>query len=79
MRKGQRLQVPFETAIKAKDGGFIQPSIEAMTGYLAKQEKLHGSLFGKKGEYTYGQDENFNIDHLIDALKKHAAGCAVEG
>lgn len=79
VRKGQRLQVPFETAIKAKDGGFIQPSIEAMTGYLAKQEKLHGSLFGKKGEYTYGQDENFSIDDLIAALKKHAAGCAVEG
>lgn len=79
VRKGQRLQVPFETAIKAKDGGFIQPSIEAMTGYLAKQEKLHGSLFGKKGEYTYGQDENFSIDHLIAALKKHAAGCSVEG
>lgn len=73
VRKGQRLQVPFETAIKAvKEGGFIQPSIEAMTEYLAKQEKLHGSLFGKQAEYTYGQDTNFNIDHLITALKQHA-------
>lgn len=74
VRKGQRLQVPFEKAVKAKDGGFIQPSIEAMSGYLTKQEKLHGSLFGKQGEYTYGQDENFSIDNLIAALKKHAAG-----
>lgn len=79
VRKGQRLQVPFETAIKAKDGGFTQPSIEAMTGYLAKQEKLHGSLFGKQAEYTYGQDDGFSIDHLIAALKQHAAGCALEG
>ena len=78
VRKGQRLQVPFETAIKAKDGGFIQPSIEAMTGYLAKQEKLHGSLFGKQAEYTYGKDDNFNIDKLIAALKQHAAGCTIE-
>lgn len=78
VRKGQRLQVPFETAIKAKEGGFIQPSIEAMTGYLAKQEKLHGSLFGKLAEYTYGQDDNFNIDDLITALKQQAAGCAVK-
>ena len=78
VRKGQRLQVPFETAIKAKDGGFIQPSIDAMTGYLAKQEKLHGSLFGCLAEYTYGQDESFNIDDLIAALKQHAAGCASE-
>ena len=72
VRKGQRLQVPFETAIKSKEGGFIQPSIEAMTEYLAKQEKLHGSLFGKQADYTYGQDDNFNIDDLVAALKKHA-------
>ena len=78
VRKGQRLQVPFETAIKAKEGGFIQPSIDAMTGYLAKQEKLHGSLFGKQAEYTYGQDDSFSIDDLIAALKQHAAGCAIE-
>jgi CRISPR system Cascade subunit CasC len=72
VRKGQRLQVPFETAIKAKDGGFIQPSIDAMMGYLAKQEKLHGSLFGKQAEYTYGLDDSFSIDDLIAALKQHS-------
>jgi CRISPR system Cascade subunit CasC len=72
VRKGQRLQVPFETAVKAEGGGFIQPSINAMTSYLAKQEKLHGSLFGKQDEYTYGQDENFSIDNLIAALMQHA-------
>jgi len=78
VRKGQRLQVPFETAIKAKEGGFIQPSIDFLSGYLAKQEKLHGSLFGKQAEYTYGQDENFNIDDLIAALRQHAAGCEAD-
>lgn len=78
VRKGQRLQVSFETAIKAKDGGFIKPSIEAMTDYLAKQEKLHGSLFGKQAEYTYGQDDNFSIDDLIVELKQHAAGCVID-
>lgn len=79
VRKGQRLQVPFETAVKAKEGGFIQPSIEAMTSYLAKQEKLHGSLFGKQAEYTYGVDEKFSIDDLVAALKQHAAGRELEG
>jgi CRISPR system Cascade subunit CasC len=78
VRKGQRMQVPFETAIKAKDGGFIQPSIDALTGYLEKQEKLHGSLFGKQADYTYGHDESFSIDNLIAVLKQHAVGCAVE-
>lgn len=72
VRKGQRLQIPFETAIKARDGGFVQPSIEAMTAYLAKQEKLHGSLFGKVAEYTYGVEDDFTIDHLVAALQQHA-------
>lgn len=71
VRKGQRLQVPFETAIKAKDGGFLQPSIQALTDYLSKTEKLHGSLFGKQDEYTFGVDETFSIDDLVAALKKH--------
>jgi CRISPR system Cascade subunit CasC len=71
VRKGQRLQVPFETAVKAKDGGFLQPSIQALTDYLSKKEKLHGSLFGKQAEYTFGEDESFSIDDLLAALKKH--------
>jgi len=73
VRKGQRLQVPFEKPIpKAIDGGFLQPSINALTDYLSKKEKLAGSLFGKIDEYTFGEDENFNIDELIAGLKKHA-------
>ena len=79
VRKGQRLQVPFETAIKSKDGGgFVQPSIEFLSGYLAKQEKLHGSLFGKQAEYTYSQEGDFGIDGLVDALKKHATVANIE-
>ncbi len=72
VRKGQRLQVPFETAIKSKDGGFLQPSITALSDYLGKKEKLYGSLFGKQAEYTFGVDENFSIDDLVAALKAHA-------
>ncbi len=72
VRKGQRLQVPFETAVKPGNGGFTQPSIEAMTAYLEKQEKLAGSLFGKIADYTFGEDENFSIDNLANELKRHA-------
>ena len=75
VRKGQRLQVPFETAIKAKDGGFLQPSKEALTGYLAGKKRLAGSLFGSIAEFTWGEDEGFSIDDLIAALKPHAEGC----
>ncbi|MDM8545407.1 type I-E CRISPR-associated protein Cas7/Cse4/CasC [Candidatus Venteria ishoeyi] len=72
VRKGQRLQAPFETAVKAKNGGFLQPSIEALSGYLSKKEKLSGSLFGKIAQYQFGEDENFSIDDLVAALKTHA-------
>jgi len=69
VRKGQRLQVPFETAVKARDGGFLQPSIDELTSYLSKKEKLAGSLFGKLASYDWGVDDDFSIDDLIAALK----------
>lgn len=48
IRQGQRLQVPFETAVKANDGGFLQPSINALNAYLVQKEKMAGSLFKKR-------------------------------
>jgi CRISPR system Cascade subunit CasC len=69
VRKGQRLQVPFETAVKAKDGGYLQASITALTDYLTKKESLAGSLFGKQHDFTFGEDADFSIDHLIAKLK----------
>ena len=73
VRQGQRLQVPFEQAIKANNSsGFLEPSIKALQEYLTKKEKLSGSLFGKIADYEWGVDENFSVDDLIAALKKHA-------
>ena len=69
VRKGQRLQVPFETAVKAKDGGYLQPSINALSDYLIKKELLAGSLFGKQKDFTFGEDASFSIDHLVAELK----------
>jgi CRISPR system Cascade subunit CasC len=71
VRKGQRLQVPFETAVKPKDGGFLNPSIERLKNELAKKEKLSGSLFGKVADYTFGENEDFSIDDLVSALTSH--------
>lgn len=72
VRKGQRLQVPFETPVqKGRDGGYLQPSIEALKSYLDKKEKLSGSLFGKQAGYDWGDDEGFSIDELIAKLQSH--------
>ncbi len=76
VRKGQRLQVPFETpVVKAKDGGFLESSIAALNTYLDDKEKMFGSLFGKINKdipYTIGKDGNVNnIDDLVEKLKSH--------
>ncbi|MCK2126366.1 type I-E CRISPR-associated protein Cas7/Cse4/CasC [Thauera aromatica] len=72
VRKGQRLQVPFETPVqKGRDGGYLSASIEALKGYLDKKEKLSGSLFGKQAGYDWGEDEDFSIDDLIVKLQSH--------
>ena len=71
VRKGQRLQVPFETPVKAKEGGYLQPSIDCLKAYLNKKEKLTGSLFGKQGSYEWGEDDNYSIDNLVADLQSH--------
>ncbi len=70
IRKGQRLQVPFETAVKAKNGGYLESSKDELKAYLDKKEKLSGSLFGKIQSYEFGDDESFSIDMLISNIVK---------
>lgn len=71
VRKGQRLQVPFETPVKAVEGGYLQPSIKELKAYLDKKEKLAGSLFGKIAAYDWGDDESFSMDDVVLALQSH--------
>ncbi|NOQ36535.1 MAG: type I-E CRISPR-associated protein Cas7/Cse4/CasC [Methylococcaceae bacterium] len=72
VRKGQRLQIPFDKPVRAEQGGgYLQPSIESLSKELAKKEKLAGSLFGKQAEYTFGEDETYSIDDLVADLKSH--------
>ncbi len=69
VRKGQRLQIPFEKAIKPHNGGFLEASKNEMCDYLDKKEKLAGSLFGKIKSVEFGEDVDFNIDKLIESIK----------
>lgn len=71
VRKGQRLQAPFEQPVKARGEGYLAPSIDALKSYLDKKEKLSGSLFGKLASYDWGEDEDFSIDDLVTALQSH--------
>lgn len=71
VRKGQRLQVPFETAVKAQRGGYLQPSIDELKSYLDKKEVLSGSLFGKISSYDWGENIDFTMDDLIFSLQEN--------
>ncbi len=73
VRKGQRLQVPFEQPVKEKGEGYLKPSIAALKEYLDKKEKLSGSLFGKIASYDLGEegDEDATIDTLVADLQNH--------
>lgn len=71
VRRGQRLQVPFEQPVKTQGEGYLQPSIDALKQYLDKKEQLFGTLFGKVAGYDWGDDASFNIDALVAALQTH--------
>lgn len=69
VRKGQRLQVPFETAVKRGEGGYLAASIAALKDYLTKKKKLCGSLYGELACFEWGEDENYSIDKLISEVQ----------
>lgn len=71
VRKGQRLQASFEQPIKSKGEGFLIPSQNALKSWLDKKEKLSGSLFGKQGDYEWGDHLEYSIDSLIADLQSH--------
>lgn len=71
VRRGQRMQAPFDKAVRAKDG-YLAPSKEALNEFLQRQEQLAGSLFGKLEDFTFGDDLSFNIDKLAAALANFA-------
>ena len=71
LRKGQGLQASFEQPVKSQGEGFLSPSKAALKDWLNKKEKLSGSLFGKQGDYEWGEDLDYSIDRLIADLQSH--------
>ena len=74
VRKGQRLQVPFEKVVRPENGSILEPSIAALTAYLDKQKKLWGSMFGEQDMIEYGGDNG--IDEVVSFLKTQIAQVA---
>ncbi len=75
IRKGQRIQVPFETPVKKVDnGGFSESSKKELCDYLEKKEAISGSLYGKLAQFDFGEDAGFPIDQLITDMQKALPG-----
>jgi len=73
IRKGQPLSISFEEAIKSSEG-YVEPSKLKLTKAIKRNENLAGSLYGKINSFTYGEDENFNIDKLIEYVNSTLRG-----
>lgn len=79
VRKGQRLQASFEKAVSRKrDSSILEESKSALNKELGRFEKLSGSHFGKIREYTFGENLDFSIDQLAEALKTDVAALGKE-
>ncbi|MCL7750263.1 type I-E CRISPR-associated protein Cas7/Cse4/CasC [Guyparkeria hydrothermalis] len=76
VRKGQRLQVPFDRPVQAQGQGYLEPSLRELDGFIDSREKMLGSLYGKLGDYRWGDREDFSIDDLVGALKGHVEDAA---
>jgi len=71
VRSGQGIQASFEKPVKREDG-YLKPSIKELKEWLSKKEKQFGSLFGKEGDYEWGEEKpDYSIDTLVADLQKH--------
>ena len=69
VRRGQGMQLSFDTPVRSKGEGFLVPSIEEMEKQLNHNKKLMGSLWGEMNEFIYGIDEANSIDALCNVLR----------
>ncbi|MDO4856407.1 MAG: type I-E CRISPR-associated protein Cas7/Cse4/CasC [Thermoguttaceae bacterium] len=68
IRKGHRIQVSFEDAVKPQKGESILAASKAkLKEQLNFIEKISGSLYGKIASFEFGETD-FSIDKLIAAL-----------
>jgi len=71
VRKGQRLQLPFNTAVRASGGkSLLETSRAELDAQLENLEKMCGSLFGLTKRMEMGIGGNTSIDDLVSGLKQ---------
>jgi CRISPR system Cascade subunit CasC len=74
IRKGQRLQVPFEKAVRADNGSILEPSVIVLKEYLDNQKRLWGTMFGEEAVIEYGGKNG--IDEIVSFLTSYVTKAA---
>lgn len=70
LRKGQGLQIPFNTPVRLQNGkDMVTASIEMLQKRFADVERMYGSLFGLKAKMEIGT-ECGSIDSLLEEISK---------
>ena len=70
VRKGQEIQLAFDSPVKSEGNGYLAPSIKMMEDNLTRNKKLMGEMFGEIGEYIFGDSSDHGIDGLIGFINK---------
>lgn len=69
VRKGQRLQVSFETPVQETGAGFLKPSTERLKAELKRIRTQSGSLFKELNSFEFGEDPGYSIDNLVKDIR----------
>ncbi len=75
VRKGQRLQLPFNTAVRTSKERptLFEASKAELNAQLVNYEKMYGSLFGLRTRLELGLGLDASIDDLVAGLKQAVA------
>lgn len=70
LRKGQRIQLPFNTAVKtsAKEPDMVENSINSLKERFEQAKRMYGSLFGLIGQQEISMKSG-SVDELTEGLK----------
>lgn len=75
VRKGQRIQLPFENAVRTghECPDLLSASRRELQTRLEDTKKMFGSLFGEKARFEIGLGVGGSVDELIGGLEKSIA------
>lgn len=70
VRRGQPVQVSFDSPVVSKGKGYVEPSVEALNENIDHLKRLYGSCYGERMDRVFGKSEDYSIDELISDIQE---------